>query len=186
MTEEEYLKTISNILEKMFEASPRGINIYGYLSENTNIEDTPGINELSNLSEKLHDKLLFENLAITNGEWNFNLKISEIGIGIVKNGGYLAYLDRQANEAKIIANRQIVADEHARWSLRQTKRQVKWFFPLTIVAFIGGVLSIYTTGISIVQQSNIDSLEIQAKSTQQSLDSLKKVYLIHTKTTKSK
>jgi hypothetical protein len=109
-----------------------------------------------------------------------------LGIDIVKSGGYLAYLDEKAKQVKINTERQRVSDDLATWTLRQTRMQVKWFKPITIIALIGGLLSIFTTIRTHLQQSNIDSLEIQAKSTQQSLDSLKKVYLIHTKTTKSK
>jgi hypothetical protein len=149
------------------------------------LDDTPPKNEVSHLAQRICDKLDNENIAL-NDNGGYQLKITQLGIDIVKSGGYLAYLDEKAKQVKINTERQRVSDDLATWTLRQTRMQVKWFKPITIIALIGGLLSIFTTIRTHLQQSNIDSLEIQAKSTQQSLDSLKKVYLIHTKTTKSK
>lgn len=185
MTEEEYLKTISIVLQRLFDASPRYVDIFYILKDITELDDTPPKNEVMHLSQKICDKLDNENIAL-NDNGGYKLKIKQLGIDIVESGGYLSYLDEKTKQAKINIERQRVSDELTSWTLRQTKMQVRWFKPITIIALIGGLLSIFTTIRTHLQQSSIDTLEIQAKSTQQSLDSLKRVYLIHTKTTKSK
>ncbi|MES2656562.1 MAG: hypothetical protein V4620_13290 [Bacteroidota bacterium] len=181
MTDLNEEQIIDILLSKLDEVYPNTINVSNEIRTLVLNENKPDNDEFRRVFGIVDETLLKNKLARQGGGFSADMIITPLGREIVKNGGYLAYLDRQANEAKIAADRQIVADEHARWALRQTKRQVKWFFPLTIVAFIGGVLSIYTTGKSIVQQSHIDSLEIQVQSIQTTIDSLTNPSFQHTK-----
>ncbi len=185
MTEQLYLKTISIVLEKLSDASPRYVDIYSIVGDITDLDDTPPKNEVIHMSQKICDKLYHEGIADLHENGGYKLKITQKGIDIINSGGYLLYVENKAKQDKINNDRQLRSDEQALWTLRQTKLQVKWFKPMTIIAFIGGLISIYTTIQSIIQQSTIDKLEIQTKSLQHSIDSLKSVHIIYNNQNKS-
>jgi hypothetical protein len=174
-------KIIDLILNKLYKEYPNTINVSNEIRSLVLKDNEPDNDEYRRVFGIVDETLLKDKLAKQQGVFSADMIIAPLGREIVKNGGYLTYLAKQANENKMVAERQIVTDENARWSLRQTKRQVKWFFPLTIVAFIGGVLSIYTTVISIVQQSHIETLEIQISTMQTSIDSLTNPSFLQTK-----
>lgn len=105
--------------------------------------------------------------GITKGEWT---EMTELGLQnkylrtndhrtlytllpkgtALQNGGYLRLINQQQTdktaETKIAIERQQRQDDKLKLDLLQVKRQVKWFYPLLIISFIGVIgtgLSIY-------------------------------------------
>jgi hypothetical protein len=153
MTEEEYLKTISIVLQRLFDASPRYVDIYYILGEITDLDDTPPKNEVMHLSQKICDKLDHENIAL-NDNGGYKLKISQLGIDIVESGGYLAYLDRLRNQALIESKIETAKTKKIFNDLTISKWQKITFWPVFIFGFIGGILG----AISLLGQLGLLSL----------------------------
>ena len=141
MTEEEYLKTISIVLQRLFDASPRYVDIYYILGEITDLDDTPPKNEVEHLSERICNKLDHENIAL-NDNGGFQLKISQLGIDIIESGGYLAYLDTLKKQALYNAKIQQATDKKLFIELTVANWKKNTFWLWFCGAIIGGLFGV--------------------------------------------
>lgn len=169
MTEEEYLKTVSIVLQRLFDASPRYVDIFYILKDITELDDTPPKNEVMHLSQKICDKLDHENIAL-NDNGGYKLKISQLGIDIIESGGYLAYLDRLRNQALYDSQIQQATDDKLFTDLTIAKWQKKTFWYL----FIGSILSLLFSIFSTIQSS---STQQQLENTEKRIDSMQKTVI---------
>lgn len=93
-------KIIDLILDKLYKEYPNTINVSNEIRSLVLKDNEPDNDEYRRVFSIVDETLLKDKLAKQQGVFSADMIISPLGREIVKNGGYLTYLARQANKNK--------------------------------------------------------------------------------------
>ena len=140
------------VLTKCVEQSPTPMNVGQAVVEDDFILKIKKVSDVISV-------LTFEELVYETG--NSYIKPTQKGINVFKNGGYLKYLNEKTkieNNEKAFKE---IEEQKQKIDLKQSKRTLKWFWPLTIYSILTSGLTVYSTMIS---ESNKEELyQIQSE-----------------------